>query len=129
MGDPSSRGSPGAVADTSAGGGRLSWLSLRLARSARALGPGEAGVFEPREHERCLRRPSLFLYLYLQREERTIDVQALFQGAWSFPPLHLDMWVENEGEKGRREPWGGFRPQTLPLWECVQAEPAPEQNN
>lgn len=79
--------------------------------------------------ERCLGRPSLFLYLYLQRGEGTIDVQALFQGAWSFPPLHLEMWVENEGEKGRREPWGGFRPQTLPLWECVQAEPAPKQNN
>jgi hypothetical protein len=35
------------------------------------------------------------------------------------PPLTSKMWVENKGGESRREPPGGFRPQTLPLWECV----------
>lgn len=49
---PSARGSPGALAGTSAGGGPLSWLSPSSARSARLRGPGEAGAFEPTEHQR-----------------------------------------------------------------------------
>lgn len=36
--------------------------------------------------------------------------------------------MENKGEESRREPPGGFHPQTLPLWECV-GRTAPEQNN
>lgn len=36
--------------------------------------------------------------------------------------------VENKREESRREPPGGFRPQTLLLWECVGRR-APEQNN
>lgn len=49
---PSARGSPGALAGNSAGGGPLSWLSPSSARSARLRGPGEAGAFEPTEHQR-----------------------------------------------------------------------------
>lgn len=36
--------------------------------------------------------------------------------------------VENKEKESRREPPGGFRPQTLPLWEYV-GRTAPEQNN
>lgn len=50
-------------------------------------------------------------------------MQPLPPEAWSRSLSPLEMWVENEGE-GRREPLGNFRPQTLPLWECVGAERA-----
>lgn len=105
-------------------GGSLSWLSLSLARGGRSwgreksrdqqLGCGKAGD--------ALEVPRFCTSNYHVGRGVSI-LQPLPQEALSRSPSPLEMWVENEGE-GRREPLGNFRPQTLPLWECVWAEQA-----
>lgn len=66
--------------------------------------------FEPCEHASldCEAGPRLVHLFYVifgllfHRAGRGVRAAA--------PPLHLKMWVENEGKKGRRAPLGGFLP-------------------
>lgn len=97
--------------------------------------PGEARAFEPRKHQRSFAEVGLALgvpfrfYTFIYSIGREVSVcSPSLKRPCVAPPLHLKMWVENEGEH-RREPLAVFRPQTLPVWECVGAEWAPEQNN
>lgn len=57
-------------------------------------------------------------------------MQPLPQEALNRSPTLEDVGGKmKERRVGGRPPPGGFRPQTLPLWECVGAHRAPEQNN
>lgn len=93
------------------GWGALSWLSVSLEGSAPSLGPGEGGSFGGGG---CLGRP-FSLSVHGVGRGWSACAAPSSRGLQLLPHSLQKIGVEKEGEESRREPPGGFRPQTLPL--------------